>query len=248
MAENLLVVGDWGVGSSDETKVAAQMESFASANPVEAILTTGDNFYADDIERLMRPYQWATDSGIDFWITWGNHDIESSSRIAAVNAAFGDPPRWTTNTWGETEILILDSNDIASEEQMRFLEEEMSRIESPTIVVFHHPAYSCSTHDGTEAVGFRWVPAFDEDVVLVINGHAHNYQRFEAQGIPYVVSGGGGQGLQPLDACDAGHPPRIVAAETFHFLALSQDGSELAVTAIDLHGSQIDRFSIPLRP
>ncbi len=242
------MVGDWGSGTSDQAEIAAQMETVAAAGQVDAILTTGDNFYEDDPATLLDPYQWAMDSGVDFWVTWGNHDIESSSRIAAVNAAFGDPPHWTTKTWGQTEIIILDSNEVESEEQVRFLEEEMNRIKGPTIVVFHHPAFSCSSHDDTESVEFGWVPAFDDDVVLVLSGHAHNFQRFEVEGTPYVVSGGGGRGLHPLDACDVGHPPRVAGVESFHFLTISQQPSELVVTAIDRDGNELDRFTIPLPP
>ena len=243
---SLLVVGDWGSGTAEQDEIASQMASYAASNPVQAILTTGDNFYLDDTEQMMQPFGWADAAGIEFWLTWGNHDVESPERIEAVNEVFDSPPRWATISWGETNILILDSNEVDSQTQLAYLEAEMERIEAPTIVVLHHPPYSCSDHVGDESVRDEWLSRFDEDVVLVLSGHAHNYQRFEADGLSLIVSGGGGQALQNLSACPADHPALSVGEETFHFLILRQGTTSLTVTAVDQAGETIDEVAIPL--
>ena len=243
---SLLVVGDWGAGTDEQEEIASQMESYAASNPVQAILTTGDNLYLNDADVVMRPFEWAEEAGIEFWLTWGNHDLESSDRIEAVNEVFDSPPRWATISWGETSILILDSNDVGSSTQLTYLEAEMERVQTATIVVVHHPPYSCSDHLGDESVRNEWLSRFDEDVVLVLSGHAHNYQRFEADGLPLIVSGGGGQALQHMSACPAGHPALLVGEETFHFLILRQDATSLTVTAVDHGGETIDEVAIPL--
>jgi Icc-related predicted phosphoesterase len=243
---SLLVIGDWGSGTAEQEEIASQMESYAASNPVQAILTTGDNFYLDDIDQMLEPFEWAEEAGIEFWLTWGNHDVESPERIEAVNEVFDTPPRWATISWGETSILILDSTDVDSLAQLAYLEAEMERIEAPTIVVLHHPPYSCSDHVGDESVRDEWLSRFDEDVVLVLGGHAHNYQRFELQGLPLIVSGGGGQALQDLSACPPDHPALLVGEETSHFLILRQDTTSLTVTAVDQAGKTIDEVAIPL--
>jgi Icc-related predicted phosphoesterase len=243
---SLLVLGDWGAGTAEQEEIASQMESYAASNPVQAILTTGDNFYLDDTEKMLQPFEWTEEAEIEFWLTWGNHDVESPDRIDAVNEVFDSPPRWATISWGETNILILDSTDGSSPAQLAYLEAEMGRIEVPTIVVIHHPPYSCSDHVGDESVRDEWLTRFDDDVVLVLSGHAHNYQRFEADGLPLIVSGGGGQALQDLRACPAGHPPQLVGEETFHFLILRQDATSLTVIAVDRAGETIDEVAIPL--
>jgi len=243
---SLLVVGDWGSGTEDESLIASEMESYSSAHPVQAILTTGDNFYEDDPDEMMQPFHWARSAGIDFWLTWGNHDVESSDRVAAVNTAFGNPPSWATIEWGETEILILDSNDVDSAAQLSYLESEMERIEAPTIVVFHHPPFSCSDHGDNEAVQREWLPRFDDDVILVLNGHAHTYQRFEQNGVPYVVTGGGGRDLDELGDCPSGHVPRVVSEEAHNFLTMTQAEHVLSVSAVGEAGEAIDAVNIPL--
>ena len=242
----VLVIGDWGAATDAESEVASVMESYATDHSVAAILTTGDNLYDDEGDPALAPFDWVTASGIDWWVTWGNHDDESSARIAEVNRLFSSPPRWTTVEWGPVSIVILDSNQTWSEEQMTFLETEMKRIDGPTIVVFHHPPLNCSVHYDNEDFWEAWRPLFDDDVVLVLSGHAHNYQRFEDEGIEYVVSGAGGRSIYELDDCPSDHVPRIVGSEAHSFLAMTQGPDGLTVTAITRYDEIADEFTIPL--
>jgi 3',5'-cyclic AMP phosphodiesterase CpdA len=236
---DILVVGDWGSGTLPQGAVAGAMQRHAEVNEVEAILTTGDNFYSDDAEFLMQPFGWATENGIPFWITWGNHDIETDTRIDAVNQTFGSPPRWAVHEWGKMDVVVLDSNQVESDEQREFLIDALASTTDPTIVVFHHPPLSCSHHGDSRGVLERWVPVLDEDVILVLSGHDHNYQRFESKDVTYVVSGGGGRSLYELEDCAEGHPGRVAGEVAFHFLALSQDGG-MTLTAYDVNGEEID--------
>ena len=243
---DLLVVGDWGTGTLPQGAVAGQMMLHAEGEPVEAIVTTGDNFYSDDWEFLMHPYGWAAESGIPFWISWGNHDVETASRIEAINTAFDNPPRWSVHQWGRADVIIVDSTQVESTEQTEFLTETLAAPERPTIVVMHHPPLSCGSHGDSPAVVEEWVPLWDDDVILVLSGHEHNYQRFEQDQIPYVVSGGGGQTLTELTECATDHPPRTDGEAIHHFLALEQNGASVSVSAIDVNGNPIDEFEVAL--
>ncbi len=234
----LLVVGDWGAGNDEQEEVAEAMRIVAEATDVAAILTTGDNFYSDDADELMAPFAWAVGE-VEFWISWGNHDVEDSERIAVVEETFGNPPRWTVRRWGDYDVVILDSNQVTSPDQLAFLEKVMAESDRPAIVAFHHPVLSCGKYGNSEKALENWVPLFD-DVVLVLAGHDHNYQRFSREGIVYVVSGGGGRGLYDLEDC----PERQVGAEVNHFLIVEQDQNGLTVTAVDPRGEVIDRFTV----
>lgn len=242
---DLLVVGDWGFGTLPQGAVAGAMMRHAEVNRVDAILTTGDNFYSDDAEFLMHPFQWAIEEEIPFWITWGNHDRDTPDRIAAINEIFDDPPRWTAHRWGNVLVVILDSTQIENENQVDFLEESLANSDLPTIVVFHHPVHSCGSHGATPPIVDDWVPRFDDDVFLVLNGHEHNYQRFEADGITYVVTGGGGAPLTELASCASGVPEPLAAEVAHHFVVLEQSES-LVVSIIDTNGEVIDAFEAEL--
>lgn len=242
----LLVVGDWGSGDPAQREVADAMSRYAAQTDPHAILTTGDNFYNDDWELLMEPFGWVSESGIPFWITWGNHDVESQARIAAVNEAFADPPRWAVHEWGLVDVIVLDSNQITSPRQALFFLDAMGESGRPTIVAMHHPPYSCAHHGSTTDLVNQVVGILDDDVVLVLGGHDHVYQRFEHDGVAYVVTGGGGAPTYELSDCPLEHPEPLAGEATHHFLAIRQTGTELHVTAIDAGGDTIDEFEVPL--
>lgn len=224
--------------------VAGAMSRYAEEHDVGAILTTGDNFYSDDWEFLMEPFGWATEAGLPFWVAWGNHDIETNARIEAMRQAFDDPPRWTVHKWGGVDIVILDSTQPQDEQQLDFLETTLTETEDPTIVVFHHPRYSCGSHDDTEGLD-EWTDRFDEDVFLVLNGHEHNYQRFEEDRITYVVTGGGGAALTGLGGCGDDHPERIAGESVHHFIVLEQS-EDLKATVLDVNGDVLDEWQLDL--
>ena len=240
------MVGDWGSGTVPQGAVAGAMERYARDSPIRAVLTTGDNFYSDDAEFLMQPYQWVTRSGIDWWVTWGNSDVESQTRINVVNDAFGDPPRWTVLEWGEVDIVILDSNQVTSITQAAFFLDAMAASDRPMVIALHHPPFSCSHQGATTEIVNQWVGILDSDVVMVLSGHDHSYQRFEDNGVTYIVSGGGGRELRPLTDCPDDHPERLAGAELHHFVALEQTNDAILITAIDVNGDAFDEWSIPL--
>jgi len=217
------------------------MMRYAEANEVGAILTTGDNLYSDDTEFLLHPFSWAIESEIPFWITWGNHDVESEDRIDAMEEAFDDPPRWTSHRWGNVDVVILDSTQIGSEEQLQFLTDTLAAGDRATIVVFHHPVYSCGFHDDSETVQNTLLPRFDDDVFLVLSGHEHNYQRFQDGDVTYVVTGGGGAGLTDLDTCSVDQPERSSGESIHHFLVLEQSDA-VVVSVIDVNGNTLDTW------
>jgi tartrate-resistant acid phosphatase type 5 len=244
--ETILVVGDWGGGTSEQADVAAAMADRSRETEVGAIITTGDNFYFDDVEPLMEPFAWAEDADIPFVVSWGNHDIETPQRIEAVETTFAESRRWALHGWGPVDVIVLDSTQVDSRDQIAFLERAMESSEDPTIVVFHHPPYSCGTHGGAGPIAEDWVSRFDDDVFLVLNGHEHNYQRFEAEGVAYIVTGGGGRFLTPLAECADDHPPRLNGEETHHFLTMDLSPDAVTVRAIDTSGDVIDEITLPL--
>lgn len=242
----MLVLGDWGSGTPSQEAVAEAMSRYADEHAVAAVLTTGDNFYTDDTETLMRPISWATTAGIPFWITWGNHDVESQGRIGQLDEAFDSPPRWAVYGWGLIDVVVLDSNQIDTDEQLEFLDDAISDSTRPTVVAFHHPVYSCGLYGPDEDILDQWVTLFDDDVFLVLNGHDHNYQRFESGDTTFIVTGGGGERIYPVGACAGANPEIGSSAELHHFLAMTQTDTTVVVEVISVTGEVIDEVRLPL--
>ena len=239
----LLVIGDFGSGGNAEYSVAGAMQSWTQTHDVAAILTTGDDLYTSNVDKAWTtPFGWVAEAGIPVWATWGNHD---NQRPKAVNAAFGDPPRWSQHQWGNVDVVSIDSTDVGSTEQAQWLQSTLSTATSPVIVAEHYPAYSCSYHGDSTAVRNNWAPLFEQaGVEMVLAGHEHNYQRFEVGGVEYVVSGGGGAGLYALKDCAKSHPARVAGDSIHHFLAIDQDPTGLHVQVVASDGSIVDTFDV----
>ena len=86
---------------------------------------------------------------------------------------------------------------------------------------------------------------------LVLQGHDHYYQRFhpisaeasvpDADGIHYIVTGGGGRELYEMDLAE---PFLDVAEQRHHFLLGEADGCTLTLQAIDKTGTVFDTLEL----
>jgi Calcineurin-like phosphoesterase len=244
----LVAFGDFGGGPAQPV-VAGAMERWAAAHRVDALVTTGDNVYErGDPElfggQLDEPYRKLRNSR-PMWATLGNHDIAGGHGAEQLRH-LGLPDLPYARSLPGLQLLFLDANQV-DEAQASWLDDRLSE-PGPAFraVVFHQPAWSCSRHDASRQVDRTWVPVLeDHRVALVLNGHDHNYQRFvSGAGVTYVVTGGGGRQLYPLDACAAGSPERAAGLVRHHFTAVEVRDGSLAVTAVGADDRVLDRTVI----
>jgi hypothetical protein len=212
------VVGDFGGGSPGETNVA---NSIAAAG-TQFVQTVGDNvypdardpdflnFYSDYDSRFYRPYA-AVIREQAIWLANGNKEYYGDGATFR-NFWMPNNERWYSYQWGDAHVVVLDSNNPFSpgSPQYSFARAsfDRSRPEDQLIVVIHYPPYSStSVNSSSENVQEFLVPLFQRyGVKLVLSGNSHNYERthplingeVDPDGITYVVSGGGGNGLSPF--------------------------------------------------
>jgi hypothetical protein len=241
--------GDFGGGPAQEA-VADAMERWTIRHRVDALVTTGDNVYErGEPERfaaqLDRPYAELRRSR-PMWVSLGNHDVAAGHGDEQLRH-LGLPDHPYAKTLPGVQLLLLDSNRV-DQAQADWLERQLAgpgpRLR---VVVFHHPAWSCSRHDSTEEVTRHWGPVLERHrVALVLNGHDHNYQRFTSpEGVTYVVTGGGGKPLYPVDDdCPAGTPAQVAEARRHHFTAVEVRDGSLAVTVVADDDTVLDRTVI----
>jgi 3',5'-cyclic AMP phosphodiesterase CpdA len=241
--------GDSGGGPAQQA-VADAMQRWTVRHRVDALVSTGDNVYErGEPERfaaqLDRPYAELRRSR-PLWVSLGNHDVAAGHGAEQLRH-LGLPDHPYAKTLPGVQLLLLDSNRV-DQAQADWLERQLAGPGPPLrVVVFHHPAWSCSRHDSTEDVTERWGPVLERHrVALVLNGHDHNYQRFSSPaGVTYVVTGGGGKALYPLDDdCPAGTPPQVGEARRHHFTAVEVRDGSLAVTVIASDDTVLDRTVI----
>lgn len=124
------------------------------------------------------------------------------------------------------KFIALNSSLPDDEDQFQWFLGELKQFNGPKIVFQHYPPYSIGHHGCTEmldskskAARFRnrYTKVFNNvtnNIVLVISGHEHNYQRIcktDKTGtlqLPiYIVSGGGGAELTGQGECDISRIP-----------------------------------------
>jgi Calcineurin-like phosphoesterase len=240
--------GDFGGGPAQRA-VAAAMSRWAAGHRVDALVTTGDNVYERGepqrfADQLDRPYQKLRRTR-PLWVTLGNHDVRAGHGAAQLRH-LGLPKLPYVKTLPGVQLLFLDGNR-PDRAQASWLKVRLAR-PGPRfrVVVFHQPAWSCSSHGSNQEVDRWWVPVLERNrVALVLNGHDHNYQRFvSARGVNYVVTGGGGKNLYPVTRCPSGTPRRVAGVARNHFTAVEVRQGSLTVRAVAANGQVIDRAVI----
>jgi MYXO-CTERM domain-containing protein len=190
----------------------------------------------------------------------GNHDRHGRTRGADAYRRYfdlpedaPDPERYYAVSYGNTRILVLDSNEssFALTDQTAWLEKELAAAAAdPSIahrfVVMHHPPYSTSIHGGQPELREMWTPLFERfGVDAVFSGHDHVYERSEKNGIRYFVSGGGGAPLYPRDP--RAHAEDVVASRfferTLNYLRVHVVGGFVEVAALRQDGTLIENVS-----
>ncbi len=259
------IIGDYGSDSANEAAVASRVKSFGP----QFVVTTGDNNYATgalaDWDRTQGKYyseyiKYATDStsmyrdnGVtvnQFFPTLGNHDWDAGIESYTDYFELPGNERYYSFTRGPVECFVLssdlrepDGRTIGST-QYDWAEQAIRNSTARwQLVFFHHPAYTYQSSEGP-AIEMRW-PFAEWGVDGVFSGHSHNLQRMDTGGVPYFVSGAGGNSLhsisgQPLDAVG-----RWFNFTKYGFLLVDANNDSLTFQFIDKDGAVLDVSVVP---
>ncbi len=193
----------------------------------------------------------------------GNHEYIGDPYAKATKKYFAFPESrtWYQVKYGKVQFLFLDSTlllykwdgaqrikkstlEIANDEQLQWLESRF--IESKPhwrIVVLHHHIYSSGIFGIDSSLVQHLVPLLEKyDVDLVLGGHEHNYERSERNGITYILTGGGGSYLRPVNVNI--NPYQKSAAAEFHHVTIQVKRNQLLISSI----CDVDRRMIPDYP
>jgi len=248
------VLGDWGIDTPAVRQVVQAMTRFNGGRALDAVLTTGDNAYCCGTDaqsrfarRLLAPLRLA---GAPVHPALGNHD-NATEGGAAFMRVFGMTRRWYTVNVGPVQFVVLDSNRTSSATQLTFLKGVLAKPRPGRfrVVLFHHPAWSCSAHGPDPGVRDRWLPLFGTRVDLVLAGHNHTYERFRAtNGTPYVTTGGGGARLYASAGAACRGTGKMQYLKTVHHaVRLTATATSLRLEAIGVNGVAFDTITLAPR-
>ncbi len=141
----------------------------------------------------------------------GNHDAGRGGLGARktwdlfdMPTAAGSEPGYTSFEIAGVHFIILDSNRWASAAQRDWLRADLARAQSRrarrrlrAIFAFCHDGpFSNGPHGGNAEAARVYAPLLQAAKVdMLFSGHDHLYQRGAVDGLPYIVSGGGGAPL-----------------------------------------------------
>ena len=243
---SFIAFGDTRTGDDAHRQVVS---SILSLTPT-LVLHMGD-FVANGNDSA----QWTTfysiehdlQSQIPFYGVLGNH--EGGNPCCYFNHFdWPNNKRWYSFDYGNVHFVALEIDgyaDYASgSPQVQWLKNDLAHTSQQWKVVFFHiPPYSSGSEHGSD-LGVRAVmePLFRQyGVDLVFNGHDHDYERSMANGITYIVTGGGGA---PLYAKGQPDPASVYFTSTYHSVQVNVTGMTLTVAGVRPDGVRFDEFTL----
>jgi len=199
----------------------------------------------------------------------GNHDYYGGAETALRYRAEVFPHvglrRWYEVRFQSLLIAILDSNfDELSAEQIRaqdaWLESLLKSAESDAsvrhvVLVCHHPPYTNAKGlSESQEVQDHFVPRITPKVRVFFSGHVHNYERFQKNGVQFLVSGGGGGPTRDLETEQPRHPDLYTGSRErpFHYCLFTVSDLSLQCRVFMLQKDdawrRVDGFECPSPP
>jgi hypothetical protein len=240
-----MVLGDTRTGHAAHQRVVDKM---LELGPPRFYLHTGD--LVNDGSDMS---QWDTFLDIEhdlmqtstLYPAMGNHERNHPNYFDVLNP----PGPWYSFDSGDAHFVCLQVDGYGDytpgQPQYEWLVSDLARTSKPwKFVFFHIPPYSSGGHGSDLNVRQALCPLFEQyGVAIVFNGHDHDYERSVANGVTYIVTGGGGAPLYP-EVND--NPDSVYFASVYHFVQITISGDTLYGVAIKPDGTQFDHFTIVL--
>jgi predicted MPP superfamily phosphohydrolase len=260
LLQRFAVLADTGTGSVNQYAVARALAQYHQKNPFDTILLAGDNIYTNGEFTKIKPvftlpYQDLLQRGVKFYASLGNHDVRSLN--GDLQVAYPDfnmkGQRYYMHGQGDVRFFVLNTNDLINIEspervkQLDWLDRALAASKAKWNIVYgHHNIYSTGMYPDNQVMIEDVNPILKKHKVrLWINGHDHNYQRWNFDQITYLVCGGGGAKLYEIkDETIKKHPhhEKLKFAKSiysFGIIEVYQD--QIMLTGMNSQGEIIDR-------
>jgi hypothetical protein len=226
-AIEVVAAGDIATSGSGDLQTSNRVLALDPA----VVLTLGDNAYPSGTLAQYNSYYdptWGRFKSITR-PSPGNHDWMTTG-AAGYESYFGVPAGEIRSfVVGDWRVISMDSNVSLTAQNGALasaLESDGHRCE---LRYFHAPRWSSGTHGNEPAVAPWWTTAYTHGVDLILNGHDHDYERFNKKapsgafagdGIREFVVGTGGVATRPFGSIQAGSQKRITGNANWGVLDL----------------------------
>ena len=196
----------------------------------------------------------------------GNHEYltdEAAPYFSYFGTAAGSPEQgWYSYAIGAWRIIVLNSECAVvgcgtGSAQYRWLTTELAQARAagvPIAAMWHRPRFSTGEHGNAPEMQPIWSTLAKNGAAFVLNGHEHNYERWEpltetgtpaAAGITEFIVGTGGAGLRAQRRSD----PRSAVYLMIHgVIRLTLTSDTYGWEMISIDGSVVDHGKVMLTP
>jgi hypothetical protein len=216
----------------------------------EVMLLTGDMPYAGASEADWQVYRdetalWRTNQ-ILLLPTIGNHEVRGGPAKGIANYLQNFPSikghRYYSVLMGSVEVISLDMTSPSGGTSMQatWFAAQLDHLPKQVeflFILYHTPwvvdqqSELFTNLPSKEALTLRHLLEIHlhkmHAKVIVFSGHIHNYERFERNGVEYVISGGGGAEPYPLVFRGSADLYRDRAFPVYHYLTLDYSNEKL---------------------
>ena len=223
----------------------AKMSALAAKDLPDFSVHTGDfvdeGTFEEDWDRFFESSAPLLRTGA-LWPSMGNHEYDA--KLYHDLFILPEPKRYYTFTAGPAQFFILDADWAGRKDpgQTAWFKTELSKCKTRfRFVVLHQPIVSCPCDDFSPDLSmYRIFGRIVEEgrVTAVFQGHNHNYQRAERNGVLYITTGGAGAPLYPIGDLT---PETKFARMVNHYVRVRLSGRTMSLEAVDLSGEVFDR-------
>lgn len=255
-AFHFLVYGD---NRTDDAAHAAVIRAMMSV-PSDFVVNTGDFVASGDSSA-----EWQRFFEIEapllsercIFSCVGNHELTDGKGanyiryFGPTNATATNLPEHINGTfrWGTARFFLMNAmTDWQSGPDRSWLEKTLAEADDEAglvwrIAVLHHGPWSSGPHGNNTRLHRANIPSTlrNHKIDLVIAGHDHIYERGWAEGMAYLVSGGGGAPTYPIKT----QLPSARKTESVrHFIDLAVSTPAIQLVAIRADSSTIERCAL----
>jgi 3',5'-cyclic AMP phosphodiesterase CpdA len=249
---SFVVLGDNRAGDPACDAVYQKLIAAAAARKPDVVVNTGDQIdQPGNLGHWRRFRELSRAMPAPYFLTVGNHDahvdVSGSEQTYIDQVDLPGREIYYSFTAGNALFIVLDSYRKGEDkritgDQFAWLEGLLAGSHEKLRFVFvHHPLFpeqGRGKHYGNSLDRYqeerdRLHALFKKHgVTMVFAGHEHLYLRRNVDGIPYVITGGGGAPLYADDVNGGFH----------HYLLLTVDGERVAGEVVDINGRVRDTF------
>jgi Icc protein len=249
---SFIVFGDNRAGDQACDAVYQKVLAAALERKPDLIVNTGDQIdKPGNVEHWKRFWDLSKNVTMPYFFTVGNHDVHievaGSEETYKAQVELPGNELYYSFVAGNAFFVVLDSyikgeDKRITGEQFKWLEQALAAAKQRHKFVFvHHPLYpeaGKGKHHGNSLDRYKderdrlQTLLVKHKVTMVLQGHEHLYLRKTVDGIPNIITGGGGAPLYAKDEDGGFH----------HYVLVTVDGDKVSGEVVDVNGKVRDRF------